>query len=120
MLESRAEEREPADHPRPAAVQADLRRAGRLGATRAGGPRGRTPAPGVKEVSAGYGDLALVEIPAIDRLSSLCRGYKNLYAETFGSSGSKGRGSETQVILTRRLRAALVALNPGRPPNFRH
>jgi type I restriction enzyme R subunit len=74
-----------------------------------------TPPPGVKEVSAGYGELALVEMPAIDLLTSLGWSFKNLYAETFGELGSEGRESETQVILTRRLRAALVALNPGLP-----
>ncbi len=68
-----------------------------------------------REVSAGYGELALVEMPAIDLLASLGWGFKNLYAETFGLSGSEGRESESQVILTRRLRAALVALNPGLP-----
>ena len=71
--------------------------------------------PGVKEVSAGYGELALVEMPAIDLLTSLGWSFKNLYAESFGELGSEGRESESQVILTRRLRAALVALNPGLP-----
>ena len=74
-----------------------------------------TPPPGVKEVSAGYGELALVEMPAIDLLTSLGWNFKNLYAETFGELGSEGRDSESQVILNRRLRAALVALNPGLP-----
>lgn len=74
-----------------------------------------TPPPGVKEVSAGYGELALVEMPAIDLVTSLGWGFKNLYAETFGELGSEGRESESQVILTRRLRAALEALNPGLP-----
>lgn len=74
-----------------------------------------TPPPSVKEVSAGYGELALVEMPAIDLLTSLGWRFKNLYAETFGELGSEGRESESQVILTRRLRAALVALNPGLP-----
>ena len=68
-----------------------------------------------REVSAGYGELALVEMPAIDLLTSLGWSFKNLYAESFGLSGSEGRESETQVILTRRLRAALVTLNPGLP-----
>ena len=76
-----------------------------------------TPPPSVKEVSAGYGELALVEIPAIDLLTSLGWGFKNLYAETFGLAGTEGRESESQVILTRRLRGALVALNPGLPPD---
>jgi type I restriction enzyme R subunit len=74
-----------------------------------------TPPPGVKEVSAGYGELALVEMPAIDLLTSLGWSFKNLYAETFGELGSEGRESESQVILTRRLRAALIALNPDLP-----
>ena len=74
-----------------------------------------TPPPGVKEVSAGYGELALVEMPTIDLLTSLGWSFKNLYAESFGELGSEGRESETQVILIRRLRAALVALNPGLP-----
>ena len=74
-----------------------------------------TPPPGVKEVSAGYGELALVEMPAIDLLTSLGWSFKNLYAETFGELGSEGRESESQVILIRRLRAALVALNPDLP-----
>ncbi len=74
-----------------------------------------TPPPGIKEVSAGYGELALVEMPAIDLLTSLGWSFKNLYAETFGELGSEGRESESQVILARRLRTALVALNPGLP-----
>ena len=68
-----------------------------------------------REVSAGYGELALVEMPAIDLLTSLGWGFKNLYGETFGELGSEGRESESQVVLSRRLRAALVALNPGLP-----
>ncbi|WP_290615996.1 type I restriction endonuclease subunit R [Immundisolibacter sp.] len=68
-----------------------------------------------RDVSASYGELALVEMPAIELLTSLGWSFKNLYAETFGAQGSEGRESETQVILTRRLRAALVALNPDLP-----
>jgi type I restriction enzyme R subunit len=74
-----------------------------------------TPPLGIKEVSAGYGELALVEMPAIDLLTSLGWSFKNLYAETYGELGSEGRESESQVILARRLRAALMALNPGLP-----
>ena len=74
-----------------------------------------TPLQGVKEISAGYGELALVEQPAIDLLISLGWSFKNLYTETFGELGSEGRESETQVILTPRLRAALEQLNPGLP-----
>ncbi len=70
-----------------------------------------------RDVSVGYGELALVEMPAIDLLVSLGWTFKNLYAETFGDFGTEGRESEHQVILTRRLRAALVLLNPGLPPD---
>ncbi|MDP1648666.1 MAG: hypothetical protein Q8M01_10765 [Rubrivivax sp.] len=49
-----------------------------------------------REVSAGYGELALVEMPAIDLLTSLGWSFKNLYAETFGELGSEGRESESQ------------------------
>ena len=74
-----------------------------------------TPPPGVKEVSAGYGELMLVEQPAIDLLTTLGWSFKNLYAESFGVTGSEGRESESQVVLVRRLRAALERLNPGLP-----
>jgi type I restriction enzyme, R subunit len=54
-----------------------------------------TAPPGVKEVSAGYGELALVEMPAINLLTSLSWSFKNC---------------------TRRdRRAALIALSPGLP-----
>jgi len=66
-----------------------------------------------KEVTATYGELALVEAPAIDLFVSLGWSTANLYAETFGSEGSEGRLSESEVILVRRLRAALERLNPG-------
>ena len=78
-------------------------------------PFGHGAVPTAREVSAGYGELMLVEQPAIDLLTSLGWRFKNLYAETFGEQGSEGRESESQVILTRRLRAALQTLNPGLP-----
>jgi type I restriction enzyme R subunit len=70
---------------------------------------------GVKDVAASYGELLLVEQPAIDLLKSIGWAYKNLYSETFGLQGTEGRQSESQVILTRRLRRALQSLNPGLP-----
>lgn len=73
------------------------------------------PPSSVKEVAAGFSELELVEKPAIDLLTSVGWTFKNLYTETFGEVGSEGRESESQVILVRRLRAALVALNPGLP-----
>ena len=74
-----------------------------------------TPTLGVKEMSASYGELALVEQPAIYLLESLGWTHANLFAETFGPQGTEGRESEHQVILTRRLRTALEKLNPGLP-----
>lgn len=68
-----------------------------------------------KEVSAAYGELALVELPAIDCLTSLGWETANLYGETFGPSGTEGRLSESEVILVRRLRKALERINPGFP-----
>ena len=43
-----------------------------------------------REASAGCGEMALVELPAIDLLTSLGWCFKNLYVETFGELGSEG------------------------------
>lgn len=69
----------------------------------------------VREVTASYGELVLVEQAAMDLLAGLGWTVKNLYGETFGDQGTEGRVSEHQVILPRRLRAALESLNPGLP-----
>lgn len=74
-----------------------------------------SPTPGTKEMAASYGELMLVEQPAIELLETLGWTHANLYAETFGAHGTEGRESEHQVILARRLRAALEKLNPGLP-----
>jgi len=68
-----------------------------------------------KEVSATYGELMLVEQPAIDRFAALGWETANLYTETFGVDGTEGRLSEAEVILVRRLRRALERINPGHP-----
>jgi type I restriction enzyme R subunit len=74
-----------------------------------------SPTLGIKEMSASYGELMLVEQPAIDLLESLGWTHANLFAETFGPQGTEGRESEHQVILTRRLRVALERISPGLP-----
>ncbi|WP_284449157.1 type I restriction endonuclease subunit R [Pseudoxanthomonas mexicana] len=74
-----------------------------------------SPKPGIKEMSASYGELKLVEQPAIELLETLGWTHANLYTETFGEHGTEGRESEHQVILTRRLRSALERLSPGLP-----
>lgn len=68
-----------------------------------------------KEVTATYGELVLVELPAMDRFASLGWEVANLYNETFGPEGTEGRISEAEIILTRRLRKALERINPGHP-----
>jgi type I restriction enzyme R subunit len=67
----------------------------------------------VRDMAASYGELMLVEQPAIELLKSLGWEHKDLYAETFGAGGTEGRESEHQVILVPRLMAALQRLNPG-------
>ena len=54
-----------------------------------------------------------MEQPAIELLGSLGWKTANLYHETFGPEGTEGREAEHEVILKRRLRAALEKLNPG-------
>jgi type I restriction enzyme R subunit len=71
----------------------------------------------VKEISAHYGERALVELPAIAEFARLGWQTANLQGETFGPDGTEGRESESQVILAKRLRAALVRLNPDLPPD---
>ncbi|WP_297919786.1 hypothetical protein [Metallibacterium sp.] len=56
--------------------------------------------PGVGDVTAGYGELVLVKLPAIALLELLGWTHANLFAETFGEHGSEGRENEHQVILT--------------------
>ncbi len=59
----------------------------------------------------------LVEQPAVDLLRSLGWETVNAYHETLGPDGTLGRSSQSEVILTRDLRAALERLNPGLPPD---
>ncbi len=68
-----------------------------------------------KEVSGTYGELALVELPAINCFTALGWETANLYTETFGPDGSEGRTSSAEVILVPRLRKALERINPGYP-----
>jgi len=58
----------------------------------------------------------LVEQPAIGLFAAL--GWQTVSAleETFGPGGTLGRETKGEVVLVDRLRAALVTLNPGLPP----
>jgi len=60
-----------------------------------------------KEISAAYGERVLVELPAVEVFLSLGWQTANLYHETFGKNYTAERESESQVILTKRLRVAL-------------
>ena len=68
-----------------------------------------------QDIASAYSENALVEQPAIELLESLGWKTANLYHETFGPDGTEGREAEHEVILKRRLRAALEKLNPGVP-----
>jgi len=58
-----------------------------------------------------YSEDLLIEQPAIELLRSLGWDYKNLFHETFGENGTEKRNSRREVILTHRLRSALLKLN---------
>jgi len=63
-----------------------------------------------------YSEDQLVEQPALALLAEI--GWQTVSAldETFGAGGSLGRVTKSQVVLTDRLRGALIQLNPGLPP----
>ncbi len=70
-----------------------------------------------QEVTPAYGELVLVELPAMDCFSALGWEVANLYHEVFGPEGTEGRLSAAEVILVPRLRRALERINPGHPPS---
>ena len=63
-----------------------------------------------------YTEDQLVEQPAIGLFAAL--GWQTLSAmeETFGAGGTLGRETKGEVVLLQRLRAVLMLLNPGMPP----
>jgi type I restriction enzyme, R subunit len=62
-----------------------------------------------------YSEDALIEQPAIALLGNLGWEAANCFDETFGSEGTLGRETSSEVILFSRLRPALQALNPSLP-----
>ena len=66
-----------------------------------------------------YGELALVEQPALDLLAELGWTVVSATEETFGSDGSLGRDSTADVVLVHRLRDAIRNLNPAVPEMVR-
>jgi len=63
-----------------------------------------------------YTEQALVEQSAEDILADLGWTLVSMAGEIFGPAGTLGRDAPRDVVLTARLRAALVALNPKAPP----
>jgi type I restriction enzyme, R subunit len=63
-----------------------------------------------------YTEDQLVEQPAIGLFAAL--GWQTVSAmdETFGAGSTLGRETKGEVVLVERLRAALITLNPGLPP----
>src|SRR6266571_3642536 len=60
-----------------------------------------------------YSELMLVEEPAIALFATLGYETANVYYEKLGEHGTLGRETRSEVVLVRRLRAALQRLNPG-------
>ncbi len=63
-----------------------------------------------------YSEKALVEQSAEEILADLGWTPASAAKETFGPSGTLGRDSPRDIVMTGRLRAALAALNPAAPP----
>ncbi len=64
-----------------------------------------------------FDEDTLVERPAIEVFRQLGWDTANVFHETFGSGGSLGRETRGEVVLSRRLQAALQNLNPDLPPD---
>lgn len=62
-----------------------------------------------------FSEDTLIEQPAIALLGTLGWTTANCFAETFGTTGTLGRANDSEVILTRPLKAALKKLNPNLP-----
>ncbi|MCA1708466.1 MAG: DEAD/DEAH box helicase, partial [Actinobacteria bacterium] len=62
-----------------------------------------------------FTEADLVEGPALDLLAELGWTFVDAYGETLGPAGTLGRDSIHDVILSHRLRDALLVLNPGIP-----
>jgi type I restriction enzyme R subunit len=63
-----------------------------------------------------FSEDTLIEQPAIALFSALGWETANCYDETFGSEGTLGRDTSSEVLLLSRLLPALERLNPTLPP----
>src|SRR5436305_1159235 len=61
----------------------------------------------------GYSEDELIEQPAITLFGELGWETANCYHERLGANGTLGRETRGEVVLVRRLRAALNKLNPA-------
>src|SRR5215469_5652877 len=66
-----------------------------------------------------YTEGGLVERPALELLEQLGWTVVNAFSETFGPTGTLGRDSMHDVVLTHRVRDALRWLNPQVPDAIR-
>ena len=64
-------------------------------------------------MSSDYSENTLIEQPAIALFRDLGWTSANCFYETFGEQGTLGRETSSDVVLIKRLRAALGKLNPG-------
>jgi len=62
-----------------------------------------------------FSEDALIERPAIQLMESLGWASTNCFYEQFGEGGTLGRRSDREIVLTRKLNAALKMLNPNLP-----
>ncbi|MFA4828017.1 MAG: type I restriction endonuclease subunit R [Thermodesulfovibrionales bacterium] len=62
-----------------------------------------------------YSETNLIEQPAIELFKSLGYAHQDCYNETFGSSGTLGRETSTDIVLKPKLKQALIKLNPSLP-----
>ena len=63
-----------------------------------------------------YSEDALIERPTIALFNKLKWETVNCFYETFGTNGTLGRETTNEVVLVRRLKAAIEKLNSGLPP----
>ena len=62
-----------------------------------------------------YGELELVEKPAIELFNSLGYEHADCFDERFGKESSLGRETTIEVVLIPRLTDSLIRLNPKLP-----
>ncbi len=67
-----------------------------------------------------FSEDSLIEQPSIVLLASLGWDTADCYEETFGTQGTLGRGTSSEVVLLPRLRSAMERINPDLSPEAFH